>query len=302
MNPSSSLSISGLWLKSLLVVIACVFSFSVAAAGLAAEPKAPTEETISSAPAGAAAAAEEKESGAHEHGLPPASPVLAHLGPFPINSSMVLMWVVALVIIGFAQYATRQIKEVPEGAQNFWEFLVESLRDFLESIIGRALVKKTFWFFASIFIFILFTNWFGLIPGVGTIGWGHPISGGFEVTKPLFRGANADLNMTLAMASIFFASWIIWALQSNGFGGFIIHIFGAKGEMPNPAMKIGMGIIFALVGCLEVVSIMFRPVSRVRTCWKACRTWSRCWPHSSRFHFISWSCWSVSSKRLYSCC
>jgi F-type H+-transporting ATPase subunit a len=67
--------------------------------------------------------------------------------------------------------------------------------------------------------------------------------------------------MTLAMSFIFFASWIVWAIQSNGFGGFIIHIFGVKGEMPNPLMKFGMGIIFALVGCLEVVSIMFRPIS-----------------------------------------
>ena len=48
--------------------------------------------------------------------------------------------------------------------------MVESLYNFLESVIGTDLVKKTFWFFATIFIFILFLNWFGLIPGVGTIG------------------------------------------------------------------------------------------------------------------------------------
>ena len=85
---------------------------------------------------------------------------------------MLVTWLVALGLIGFAQYATRNIKRVPEGAQNFWEWLVESLYNFLENIIGHALVKKTFWFFATIFIFILFSNWFGLIPGVGTIGWG----------------------------------------------------------------------------------------------------------------------------------
>ena len=62
----------------------------------------------------------------------------------------------------------------PSGAQNFLEWLVETLYEFLESIIGSSLVKRTFWFFATVFIFILFTNWFGLIPGVGTIGWGSP--------------------------------------------------------------------------------------------------------------------------------
>ena len=43
--------------------------------------------------------------------------------------------------------------------------MVESLYNFLEGMIGPDLVKKTFWFFATIFIFILFLNWFGLIPG-----------------------------------------------------------------------------------------------------------------------------------------
>ena len=59
-------------------------------------------------------------------------------------------------LIVFAQVATRRMKEVPEGAQNFWEWMVESLHHFLEGIIGHHLVQRTFWFFASIFIFILF--------------------------------------------------------------------------------------------------------------------------------------------------
>ena len=62
---------------------------------------------------------------------------------------------------------------MPSGAQNLLEWLVEALYGLLESIIGPHLVKRTFWFFATIFIFILAANWFGLIPGVGTIGWGH---------------------------------------------------------------------------------------------------------------------------------
>ena len=66
------------------------------------------------------------------------------------------------------------MKQVPDGAQNFLEWLVEGLYEFLEGIIGRApgradlLVLR-----ARIFIFILAANWVGLIPGVGSIGWGH---------------------------------------------------------------------------------------------------------------------------------
>lgn len=181
---------------------------------------------------------------------------------------MIVTWVVAAGIIIFAQIATRRIRsakdaalEVPSGAQNFWEFLVEGLRNFLEDIIGRDLTRKTFWFFATIFIFILFVNWAGLLPGVGTIGFGHyDAAGHFHMDKPLLRGGNADLNMTFAMSSIFFVLWTFWALQANGAGGFIKHLFAPKGESTG-AMKVLLIVVFLMVGVLEVVSIMFRPVS-----------------------------------------
>jgi F-type H+-transporting ATPase subunit a len=201
----------------------------------------------------------------HHGGLPPEAPRLLGF----ITNSMLVTWVVAAGIILFAQMATRRIRstkeaalEVPGGAQNFWEFLVESLRNFLEEIIGRDLAKKTFWFFATVFIFILFTNWFGLLPGVGTIGWGHPDAHGVmnHIQVPLLRGGNADLNMTFAMSAIFFVMWTVWAFQTNGAGGFVKHLFGAKGDSKG-AMAIFMAVIFVLVGLLEVISIMFRPVS-----------------------------------------
>jgi F-type H+-transporting ATPase subunit a len=197
-----------------------------------------------------------------EHHTLPLKPVeLFHIGKFTITNSMVVMWAVAAAIIFFAQLATRNIKQVPTGLQNFWEWMVESLYNFLQSMIGAELVKKTFWFFASIFIFILFLNWFGLVPGVGTIGWGHQTANGsFEVTRPLLRGANADLNLTFAMASVFFVCWIVWAVQANGVGGVFLHLFGPKGKTSG-ILKLLMLIIFFIVGWLEVVSILFRPVS-----------------------------------------
>ena len=187
---------------------------------------------------------------------------LFHIGKFYVTNSMLVSWVVALAVIIFAQIATRKIQTVPSGAQNFWEWMVEGLYNFLESIIGSELVKKTFWFFATIFIFILFTNWAGLIPGLGSIGWGHPdpATGAFRIDRPLFRGANADLNMTSAMALIFFVLWIIWALQANGIGGFLMHLFGPKGETSG-VLKILMIVVFFLVGWLEIIGILFRPIS-----------------------------------------
>src|SRR5262249_15608648 len=118
---------------------------------------------------------------------------------FPITNSMIVTWVVALGLIVFSQIATRKMKPVPDGAQNLLEWVVGGLDGLLEEIIGPHLVRRTFWFFATIFIFVLATNWFGLIPGVGTVGWGHATAHGFKIDQPLLRGANADLNLTLAM-------------------------------------------------------------------------------------------------------
>lgn len=197
--------------------------------------------------------------GAH-HALPNDAPFLGRGGKLPITNSIIMTWAVALGLIFFARRATRRMQEVPSGSQNFWEWLVESLYEFLEGIIGKELVMKTLWFFATIFILILFMNWAGLIPGIGTIGWGIQAPDRFLVTRPLLRGGNADMNLTFAMAMIFFACWIVWAIQANGVKGFVLHLFGPKGDTSG-LLKILMIFVFIAVGFLEVVSILFRPVS-----------------------------------------
>ncbi|MFM2294482.1 MAG: synthase subunit [Verrucomicrobiota bacterium] len=197
---------------------------------------------------------------AHE-GLPPAAPVFS-VGPIQFTSSTVITWIVAAFLILVAQLATRKVQLVPSGLQNFMEWLVEGMYDFFSEILGKHLVKKTFWFFCTIFLFILVTNWFGLIPGVGSIGWGTPEADGslHHISQPLLRGGNADLNMTLAMSLTFFALWLIWSLQALGIGGFLKHLFSG-GDNGKGFMAIFMMAIFLFVGVIEVISIAFRPVS-----------------------------------------
>jgi F-type H+-transporting ATPase subunit a len=203
------------------------------------------------------------EAGATEHeGVSLKPQMLVHFGGgFGITNSMLVTWLIAAGIIILAQTAMRNPKPIPGRRQNFWEWMVEGLYTFLENIIGRDLVRKGFWFYATIFIFILIVNWFGLIPGIGTVGWGHyGASGNFVVDRPLLRGGNADLNMTTAMSAVFFVMWFIWAIQANGFGGFLKELFGPKGETTG-VIKILMVVIFFAVGWLEVISILFRPIA-----------------------------------------
>ena len=195
-----------------------------------------------------------------EHGLSQKAVEIGRPFGFPITNSMVVTWIVTLGLVLFARRATRHMQQVPDGTQNLLEWLVEGLHGFLEGIMGRRLVNRTFWFFASVFIFILAANLVGLVPGVGSMGWGHRTAEGFQLEEPFFRGANADVNLTLAMALVFFASWIVWGLQEIGPRGFVKELFAPKGESAG-ALKLLLVVVFFAAGCLEVISILFRPVS-----------------------------------------
>ena len=189
------------------------------------------------------------------HG-PSADVLIGDKDSFAITNSMVMVWIAALLIILFCRAATKKMSMVPAGFQNFAEWLVESLYNFFGGILGDHLVKRTFWFFGGTFMLILLVNYLGLVPGVGSIvtydSHGH--------YHPVLRGGNADLNMTAAMSVIFAILWFYWAFTENGVKGFFSHIFAPKGDFSG-AMKVGMIIIFFLVGLLEIISIFIRPVA-----------------------------------------
>jgi len=195
-----------------------------------------------------------------EHTLSQQALEIARPFGFPITNSMLVTWIVAVGLIAFAQIATRSMKPVPEGAQNFLEWLIEGLYGFLEGVIGSHLIRRTFWFFGTIFIFILATNWVGLIPGIGSMGWGVQTPEGFRLSEPFFRGANADVNLTMAMSLVFFACWIVWGLRETGPIGFVKELFAPKGQSAG-ALKMLLIFVFFAAGCLEVISILFRPIS-----------------------------------------
>lgn len=196
-------------------------------------------------------------SAAGGHQLTPESNVIVgDRDGFAITNSMIMVWIATAIIVLFCQAATKKMSMIPAGFQNFAEWLIESLYNFFGSILGDHLVKRTFWFFGGTFLLILITNWLGLVPGVGTLGMqaedGH-------ITY-LLRGGNADINVTAAMSVVFAILWFYWAFSENGTKGFFAHIFAPKGKFSG-VMKIGMIVIFFVVGCLEIISIFIRPVA-----------------------------------------
>jgi F-type H+-transporting ATPase subunit a len=179
----------------------------------------------------------------------------------PVTNSMITGWMAAFILILASLRFRRQVRA---GRHTMFTDTVESLviflHDFLAGIMGEKLAQKTLWLLGSFFIFILCSNWLGLFPGIGSIGWGHETGHMFKVTLPLFRGVNADLNTTLALGALFFLFWFIWAWKENGPVGILKHIFAPKGGTTG-IMHFVLAVVFLAVGFLEIFSMIIRPFS-----------------------------------------
>lgn len=180
-----------------------------------------------------------------------------------ITNSIFVAIVVTVGVLLFTSMATKQMQMIPNRKQNFVEFIIEFLYGQIEGIVGKHVAPKAFPLLATIFIFVITANWFGLLPGVGTVGWG-PATGTFltleSVSTPILRPATADLNMTLALAVVFMVVWFWISVRELGVWGSIVHIFGPKGGLVG-FLKMALMPIFIFVGVIEVISIVFRPVS-----------------------------------------
>ncbi len=99
---------------------------------------------------------------------------LTTIGELTISNSIFTSLIVSFLLIAIAFVARSSIKDErrPQGLQNFFEWVVESLFGLVEGIAGSKKKAKAFFpFIATFFLFILLNNWFGLLPGVGTIGF-----------------------------------------------------------------------------------------------------------------------------------
>ena len=218
-------------------------------------------------------------------------------GSFPFTNSMLYTLIVVGALTLFFALATRRMSLVPKGAQNFAEVLVEFLLGTVEGTAGKAVGRRIFPLIATLFLFIIVANWSGLLPGVGTIGMcvkheeagehaalivktASPLlqeaeGGGALPTAndkvchgsefiPFLRAANADLNMTLAMALIAVAVVQIAGIAAHGLGGYIkelttplplapIHIMGEISRIISLSFRL-FGNIF---GGEVLVTVMY---------------------------------------------
>ena len=171
------------------------------------------------------------------------------------TNSILVTAIVLGVIVWIVRSCTRKIEVIPGFGQNFLEAIVEGFYGAVEGILGDKMTRKSFGLLGTLFIFILISNWFGLLPGVGSIGWHEG-----DKFIPLLRPGTADMNMTIAMSVVSMVLWFYWTMQVTGPSAFIKELFGVKGGMSGPILFL-LVPLFLFVGVLEVVSILVRPVS-----------------------------------------
>jgi len=184
---------------------------------------------------------------------------IAHVGNFTITNSLLNSWLTVIIVIALALAIRKKINLVPTGIQNFFESVVELFLGLFDSVTGsREKSIKLAPFVMSFFFFILINNWLGILPGVGSVGM-VIMEHGEKIFVPFFRGGTADLNTTLALATIGVVASHIFGVMMVGAWKHLNKFinFQAFLDIPKKIKKdptiILVNPIKAFVGLIEVI-------------------------------------------------
>ncbi|MFZ5943924.1 MAG: F0F1 ATP synthase subunit A [Bacillota bacterium] len=150
-----------------------------------------------------AAYAAEAGGGAAEHG----PQIVVHLPyPFSITSETTTMWGIMLLLAVLSYLATRNMKRIPSGIQNLMEYAVEGIIKLLSGIMGEKKAKKYLPLLGTLFIFILISNYSGVLPGAG-----H---------TPGLKAPTSNWSVTLGLAIVVFFSTQFFGVKERGLSYF----------------------------------------------------------------------------------
>ncbi len=193
---------------------------------------------------------------------------IAHIGSFGITNTMVTAWISIVLIVALSYFAFRRMKLVPRGLQGVMEFVFGFMLDFCISVCGEKNGRRFFPVVATIFIFVAINAWLSLIPFYGHAFIIHEHS----TVIPLLRGANTDLNVTLALAIFSFVAVEYYGIKMLGAGKYLQkfvrvgQLKTAFGQLFGGKVKSGLGSLFfgfidLVVGALETLSEFIRLIS-----------------------------------------
>lgn len=185
--------------------------------------------------------------------------IITNLLGIPVSNTLITSLMATVILAAIAYFSTREMKETPKGAQNILETIIEALFKMTDGVTGDR--KQTYQFFpivATIFIFIITSNWLGLVPGFGSLGFYETaeegmLEGGHAVFVPLLRSTNSDLNTTLALAVV-----SVLAIQIFGIMALGVFKYGKKFINFSSPIKFFVGILELVSEVAKMISFSFR--------------------------------------------
>jgi F-type H+-transporting ATPase subunit a len=171
------------------------------------------------------------------------------IGSLPVTNALLMAFLVLVLIAVIAITLKNKLKMVPSMLQNVSEIVLEGALGLMDSVLGnRKESEKYLPLVFTIFIFVLFSNWCGLIPGVGSVMVGHGAD-----AVPLLRSPASDLNFTLALA-------LIAVTMVNVFAASVIGLRTRISVFLNfsSPIKFFVGILELLSEFARIISFTFR--------------------------------------------
>lgn len=197
--------------------------------------------------------------------LPPvAAESIFNLGSFPITNAMINAWIAVLFFVLLAFVLRTRRAAIPTGLQNVAEGTIEFLLKEIEKVTGDQKKARQFLpIVATIFLFVLFSNWIGLLPGTGSIGIWSEVHGKIELI-PLLRPAASDLNLTLAIAVFAVIASHVFALMTIGplnHMSKFINLRGIWRSLKKGPIAIIVAVVEFGVGLIEIIGEFAKVVS-----------------------------------------
>ena len=197
-------------------------------------------------------------------GIPLAAESLFDIGGFTVSNAMVNAWIAVAFFAIIAFVTSRRKSLIPKGIHNVIEALIEfSMKEIQKVTEDEGKTRRFFPLVATIFFFILFSNWLGLIPGTGSIGIWQEIHGHLELI-PLLRPATSDLNLTLAIAvSAILTTHIAGVAYKGGFKHFsqFINFRGIFLSLKKGPMAFIVSLVEFGIGFIEIVGEFAKTLS-----------------------------------------
>jgi F-type H+-transporting ATPase subunit a len=178
---------------------------------------------------------------------------LIEIHGWPISNTIIMSWLAMIILISAALLIRGRLKLVPGKLQGAAEAVVEGMENFMTTVTGdREKTKKFFPLIATFFLFILLSNWMGILPGVGSLGiWEEGPHG--QILVPLFRSTNSDINSTLALAMISVLATQIFGISLVGFFKYFSRFISFKGPI-----DFFVGILELVAEVAKIISFSFR--------------------------------------------